>query len=215
VAVNYCGDFKVTYKQTNRILNTPFIRFWTVLLLVGLGLFPFIVNPYFLSLSIFVIISIIGALGLNLLTGLTGQISIGHAAFMAIGGYTSGILSSRLGIPFIFCFLAAGFSASLLGLVVGIPSVRLKGFYLAISTLAFQFIVEFAILIARPLTGGPDGLMCPPVSFLGYAITGGFTFYFLCLVVALLSTAFMLNVRRTKYGRVFMAIRDRDQCFQV
>ena len=141
---------------------------------------------------------------------MTGQISIGHAAFISIGAYTSAILYSKLGMPFLVCFIASGLMASLLGLIVGIPSIRLKGFYLAISTLAFQFIVEFVILVWRGLTGGADGLMTTYPSIFGFEISTGIRYYFLCATVAVLVTLFMLNIQRTKYARIFMAIRDRD-----
>jgi len=184
-------------------------------LFIGVGVFPLIASPALISLSIFTLIAIVGALGLNILTGMCGQFSLGHAAFMAVGAYTSAILSSKLNVPFLAAFIASGSIAALLGLIVGIPSIRLKGFYLAISTLAFQFIVEFVILVWPGFTGGMNGFPAKPPSIFGFEITMGTRYYYLCATVAVMATLFVLNISRSKYRRIFIAIRDRDIAAEV
>ena len=215
MTAKFCGDFKVSYQETNKLLQRPLIKFWVSVLIILICLFPFMASPYLVSIALFTLISTIGALGLNVLIGLTGQISIGHAAFMGIGAYTSVILYTKLGFPFLIGIICSGLMAALLGMIVGIPSIRLKGFYLAIATLAFQFVMEFVLIVWRNLTGGADGLVTTPPSLFGFEINTPIRYYFLCVAVAFLTTLFVLNIKRTNYGRIFMAIRDRDIAAEV
>jgi branched-chain amino acid transport system permease protein len=210
LTVNYCGDFKTSYTETTALLQTPKVKLWTLLLVIGAYSIPFFLSAYTISLGIFIAVACIGAVGINLLIGLTGQISVGHAAFMGIGAYSSAIIYGKLGMPYLFSLISAGFIAAACGMVVGIPSVRLKGFYLAIATLAFQFIVEFVLTVWRSVTGGPDGLATTPPSILGYSFKSELSYYFLCVTVLILGVLVFLNIRRSKYGRIFTAIRDRD-----
>ncbi|MCP4681817.1 MAG: branched-chain amino acid ABC transporter permease, partial [Desulfobacterales bacterium] len=154
-------------------------------------------------------IAIIGALGLNLLIGFTGQISLGHGAFVAIGAYTSALLTGSLNIPFALSLPCSGFMAALLGLIVGIPSLRLKGLYLALGTLAFGFIIEY-ILFHWDLTQGDMGMGVPRISFGEVTIKTERAFFYLIMAIAMLSVVCAKNIARTKIGRCFVAIRDRD-----
>ena len=148
-------------------------------------------------------------LGLNLLIGYTGQISLGHGAFLAIGAYTSGLLTGKLGIPFLLSLPISGLMAALLGMIVGIPSLRLKGLYLALGTLAFAFIVEY-VLFHWDLTQGDMGIAVDRIRLCGFVIKSERQFCYLVMTFAALATICAKNLVRTKTGRNFIAIRDRD-----
>lgn len=186
-----------------------------MILITGLLIFPFVANDYLIYIINLSGIAIIGALGINILTGYTGQVSLGHAAFLAIGAYTSAIVSSRLGISFWLTMPIAGIVAAVSGLIVGVPSLRLKGFYLVITTMAFQFIVEHIIYRWEGLTLGDKGIEVPPVTIGNFAFDSGDRFYFIILFMVILAVIFAKNLTRTKTGRAFIAIRDRDISAEV
>jgi branched-chain amino acid transport system permease protein len=154
-------------------------------------------------------IAAIGAIGLNLLIGYTGQISLGHGAFLAIGAYTAGLLTGKAGLPFLLSLPLSGMAAAALGMIVGIPSLRLKGLYLALGTLAFGFIVEY-ILFHWDLTQGNKGMSVPRASLAGLVISTQTQYYYLIMTCAVLATLISKNLVRTKIGRNLIAIRDRD-----
>jgi branched-chain amino acid transport system permease protein len=179
-------------------------------LAVGLLAFPFLVGDYLLYLANLVGVLAIGALGLNILTGFTGQISLGHAAFMGVGAYVAAILSTRFGLPFWLAVPAGGAGACLAGMVVGVPSLRIKGLYLAIATLAAQVIFEWIFTNWTGVTGGIRGLNVPPARLLGFAFDTDRRVYYLVFAVAAAQTYFASNLFRTRVGRAFIAVRDRD-----
>ena len=138
------GNFKTTYATDMALFPLPITK-WTagaLLILFGL-LVPLVLHEYYLSIFNLIFIAIVGALGLNILVGYTGQISIGHAAFMSVGAYTAANLAVKLGLPFWVTLPAGGLMAAFAGVIVGIPSLRIKGTYLAIATLASQLIIEW------------------------------------------------------------------------
>ena len=139
------GLFHENYRTDERIFQTWFVRAWLIAFLVGCAVFPVFASKYMISTMIEVGIAIIACHGLNLLTGFTGQISLGHAAFMGVGAYTSSILVSQAGVPFSVSLVCAGAMTALIGMIFGIPSLRLRGLYLAMATIAAQFIIEFTI----------------------------------------------------------------------
>jgi branched-chain amino acid transport system permease protein len=206
-----CGIFKTTYESDAALWQTKASWFWLGLLLAALIAFPFVFqgSRYLLYVANSVLIAVIAAVGLNILTGFTGQISLGQGAFMGVGAYASGYLMVHLGLPFIVCVGAAGVITALVGMLFGIPSLRLKGLYLAIATLAAQVILEFVFVRWRDVTGGSQGLMVPPAAIGGLEFDGDFKFYFLALAFAVLGVILAKNIVRTKPGRAFMAIRDR------
>ncbi len=159
--------------------------------------------------------AIIGAVGLNLLTGFTGQISLGHAAFIGVGGYATAILITRVGIPFWFALPAAGLISAAVGLIIGIPSLRVKGLYLVIATLAAQFILEYVFMHWESMTRGIRGINVPPPSLGGFVFDTEKSFYFLTLFLVILGVGFARNLVRTKWGRAFVAIRDRDLAAEI
>jgi len=206
-----CGVFKTTYRDDAAIWQTKVSRFWLALFLTALIAFPFIFqgSRYMLYVVNSVLIAVIATVGLNILTGFTGQISLGHGAFIGVGAYASGYFMIKLGMPFIACTVAAGCVTAIVGMIFGIPSLRLKGLYLAIATLAAQVILEFVFVRWRDVTGGSQGLMVPPATIGGITFNSDFKFYFLALGFTILAVMLAKNIVRTKPGRAFMAIRDR------
>ncbi len=209
------GIFNVSYRQDESVFHSTWQRVWLGFLLVLLLVFPYTAPPFFVSLAVHVGIFIVGCHGINLLTGYTGQISLGHGAFMGVGAYASTILMTRLGLPFWLTIPGAGVITALVGMVFGIPSLRLKGLYLAIATLAAQFIIEFVIRRWDSLTGGVQGLSVPPISILGHGLTSDRQYYYLVLLFVILVTWATKNLVRSRVGRAFVAIRDSDLAAEV
>ncbi len=207
-----CGNFKESYAQEITVFETDFGRFW---LLVGLvllfGVLPFVSSPYFLYVCNMIGIAAISALGLNILIGYTGLISLGHGAFFGVGAYAAAILATRLGLPFWVCVPAAGFVTALTGMVFGIPSGRLKGLYLTIATLAGQFIIEYILVHWESLTQGTMGIVLPEATLFGLVIDGDRPFFYVIFICLVLVTWMTKNIMRTRYGRAFIAIRDNDR----
>src|SRR6266849_5320867 len=166
------GVFKTSYAADMALYPLPIAR-WTILAIIVLFavILPVSLHEYYLSILNLILIAIVGALGLNILVGYTGQISIGHAAFMSVGAYTAANLITRLGAPFWVALPAGGLMAALVGAVVGIPSLRIKGLYLAIATLAAQLIIEWTINHVTWISGGvAASIQVPRPSFLGLTI---------------------------------------------
>jgi branched-chain amino acid transport system permease protein len=169
-----------------------------------------VAGNYWLYMANLVGVAIVAAVGLNILTGFAGQISLGHAAFVGIGAYTAAILTTRLGVPFLLCLPLSGLSAAFFGLIVGGPSMRMKGLYLCIATLAAQVIFEFIFVHWESMTGGIRGINLPAPSVLGVTLDNEFKFYFVTLAVVVICVTAARNIFRTRVGRAFIAIRDRD-----
>ncbi len=205
-----CGDFKDTYVRDEAIFQSLFVKFWLVLFFVFLLIFPFLVNEYVLYIANLIGIAIIGAHGLNLLTGFTGQISLGHAAFVGVGAYTSAILITRAGIPFWWTVPLAGIMSAFAGVIIGIPSLRIKGLYLAIATIAAQFIFEYVFMTWESMTHGIRGINVPDPELFGFQFDTEQKFYFITLFFVIIGTLYARNLIRTRVGRAFIAIRDRD-----
>ena len=209
------GTRNYTYAQDMAILRTK--THWVLLIgfLVLLFAAPRYLGNYWLGVANLIGITLIAATGLNILVGYCGQLSIGHAGFIAVGAYTAAVLTNRLELPFLVGLICAGFTAGLIGLIFGIPSVRVKGFYLAITTIAAQFIIIWVINHWSAVTGGFIGIKVP------YASIGGFVFqseasqFYLIMSIAVLATFFAKNLVRTRVGRAFIAIRDNDLAAQV
>src|SRR5690606_33805099 len=151
-----------------------------------------------------------GAVGLNMLTGTTGLISLGQAGFLAVGAYANGILLADYGMPVWISLPAGGLAAGLISIIVGIPSLRLKGLYLAITTLAFAFIINHVILYAEGLTHGPNGLFVSGAKVFGIDFQRGKALYYLTFGITALVVFAALNIQRSRVGRAWMAIRDHD-----
>lgn len=204
------GDFKETYAADEAVFRSPTARFWLGALAAVLALFPFLAGDYLLYLANLTAIAVIGAVGLNILTGAAGQISLGHAAFIGVGAYAAAILTTRLGLSFWLCLPLSGLIAAACGVIVGAPSMRMKGLYLCIATLAAQMIFEFLFIHWESLTGGIRGINVPPPDFFGLPLNSEHRFYFVSAPLAALAVAAARNLFRTRVGRAFIAIRDRD-----
>lgn len=204
------GDFKESYREDEEIFQSLFVKFWLGVLFVFLLVLPFVAGDYVLYVANLIGFAIIGAVGLNLLTGCTGQISLGHAAFVGVGGYTTAVLMTRFGIPFWLALPASGVVAALVGLVIGIPSLRVKGLYLCIATLAAQFILEWVFVHWESVTNGIRGINLPPPRIGDFAFDTEQRFYFITLIIVVIGVGFARNLLRTKWGRAFFAVRDRD-----
>lgn len=210
-----CGDLKASYLEDEKIFQSVFVKVWLCVLAVVLLVFPFFANAYLLYVANLIGFAVIGAVGLNLLTGFTGQISLGHAAFMGVGGYATAILVTSVGIPFWFALPIAGLVSAGVGLVIGIPSLRVKGLYLVIATLAAQFILEYVFVHWESMTRGIRGINVPPPQLGGFVFDTEKSFYYVTLVVAVLGVGIARNIVRTKWGRAFVAIRDRDLAAEI
>ncbi|MFD2378033.1 branched-chain amino acid ABC transporter permease [Ottowia pentelensis] len=201
--------FKTSYEQDIRLTKHGGHVFWYGLLLLGLLAAPWLLPEYWLAQLTFILIYGIAGLGLMLLSGYTGQISLGHAAFLGVGAYTQAVLANA-GWPFPLAMVGAAVLAAAVGVVVGLPALRVKGIYLAIATLAFGFIVEEGFARWESVTGGNAGLSVQAPSFFGWTIESTHGFYALCLVTAVLATLGIVNLLRAPTGRAFVAIRDSE-----
>ena len=176
---------------------------------------PLFGNSYHLHMACLFGIIVISAMGLNLLTGYAGLISLGHAAFMGVGAYGVAWFSSRLGLPFYLCLPLAGLLAAGAGMVTGLPSLRIKGLYLAIATLAAQFILGFVFNEWEAVTGGRGGTNVTPAQVGGLLLSTEREMYYPIAAVAVASLLAARNLFRTRVGRAFMAMRDRDSAAEV
>ena len=158
---------KTSYYEDIRLFKYKSTFFWYLALVILFLLMPLILNDYFVSQLSFICMYSIASVGLMLLTGYTGQVSMGHAAFFGIGAYASAILTTH-GLPFLVALPCAGLIAGLVGIVIGLPALRLAGLYLAIATMAFGFIIEEIMVRWEKLTNGNMGMMVDPPSSGGY-----------------------------------------------
>jgi branched-chain amino acid transport system permease protein len=200
---------KTSYRDDLRLFKDRASLGWYLLLFAVLLLLPFAFGEYVLSQATFVFINGMVAMGMVLLVGYTGQISLGHAAFFAVGAYTASVLETR-GLPFIPALLAAGALSAVIGVVVGLPALRMKGIYLAMATLAFAFIVEEVIVRWSSVTKGNRGLTVPDPTVFGYKLGSAVQIYYLCGIVFWLVALLIVNVLRSRTGRALAALRDSD-----
>ncbi len=210
-----CGVFHTTYESDMGLRRKPVERLRLGLLIAALIAFPFFASPYWLSIGNQVAIATIGAIGLNILVGYTGQISLGQGAFMAVGAYTAGLLTLRLGLPWGVSIGLACLVTAAVGTFFGLPSLRLKGLYLAIATLAAQEIVEWVVTHWTALTGGTEALVLPAPRLFGVRLNTDFNFYWVAVVLAGGTALFTANLIRSRVGRAFVAVRDQDVAASV
>ena len=209
-----CGTRNYDYARDMAILRTK--THWALFigLLAIVFTAPLYLGNYWLGVCNLIGITIISITGLNILTGYCGQLSIGHAGFMAVGAYTTGILAGKLGMPFLAALICSGFSAGLIGLIFGLPSVRVKGFYLAITTIAAQFIIIW-VINHWSLTGGFVGLSVPYASILGFKFKSEGSQFYLIMIITAICILFAKNLARSRVGRAFIAVRDNDLAAEV
>ena len=211
------GVFKTTYTADMALYPLPIAK-WTVavLALIFVVIVPLSVHEYYLSILNLIFIAVVGALGLNILVGYTGQISIGHGAFMSVGAYTAANLAVRLGLPFWLTLPAGGLMAALIGVVVGMPSLRIKGLYLAIATLAGQLIIEWTINHVPAISGGVQAsIQVPRPVFFGTVLKTQTQLYLFLMGFVVLAIVGTSNLVRSRIGRAFIAIRDQDIAAEI
>jgi branched-chain amino acid transport system permease protein len=191
---------------------------WTV---VFFGVFFFVIVPltfsdYLLTNLNLIGIAIVGALGLNILLGYTGQISIGHAAFMSVGAYTAANFAVHFNLPFWITLPMGGLMSAFIGIIVGFPSLRIKGLYLAIATLAAQFIIEWVINHVPAISGGfQASIEVPKPEIFGIVLDTQGKLYFFIFAVVVIAIVATLNLVRSRIGRAFIAIRDQDVAAEI
>ncbi|SDF98315.1 amino acid/amide ABC transporter membrane protein 2, HAAT family [Limimonas halophila] len=203
-----CGEFRTTYRQDTRIFPTAMSRNFAVLGVILAAACPLVLTPYYLNLLIQIGYFGVAALGLNLLVGFSGQISLGHAAFFGFGAFTSAYLSTHTGIPVILCIPLAGLITTAVGMIVGIPAGRIKGLYLAIATLAAQFIIEDFFSRAEWFTGGSAGSFAEPVALFGMTFDTDRSYFYIVLGFVLVMFLLASNLVRSRDGRALIAVRD-------
>lgn len=201
--------FKTDYDQDIRLAKHSGHVFWYSTLGVLLVLAPWLIDEYWLAQLSFILIYAIVGLGLMVLAGFTGLFSLGHAAFLGVGAYTQAILVNA-GVPFTLAILGAASLSALVGVVVAMPALRVKGIYLGMATLALGFILEEVFARWEHMTGGNSGLFVNAPEFLGSTVDTAGGFYFICLGITVLATLGVLNLLRSPTGRAFVAIRDSE-----
>jgi len=208
-------DLKRSFREDLTVFEGPWSRALAALFVaatLGWGLFG--AGEFALFVLTNLTLFVIAALGLNLLIGYTGQISLGHAAFLAIGAYTHVILYTQ-GAPFVVTVLAGALVAGVCGFVVGIPALRLEGPYLAIATLGFQVAVDQILGRWDSVTGGRMGLGVPAPDLFGLSLGEVRRYFTLCFAVSVLVVLGVYNLTRSRVGRAFVAIRDNDIAAQA
>ena len=202
------GDFRTTYAADTVIFPTVAGRCSAIAAVVLLCFAPLALSQYWLSILIQIGYLAIAALGLNILVGFTGQISIGHAAFFGFGAFTSACLSAKVSVPVFFSIPLSGVITAIVGLVFGLPATRLKGLYLAIATLAAQYILLDFFSRAEWFTGGTVPAIAEPFRIFGLTLRGDRQYFYVVLVYLVLSYVLTTNLMRTRDGRALVAVRD-------
>lgn len=203
-----CGDFRTSYRADTTLFATRSERTLVVVGLALLCMAPLLFGRYGLNQFIQIGCMAIAALGLNLLTGYTGQISLGHAAFFGVGAFASTYISNRFGVPPALSIPLGGLVATMFGMVFGVPAARIKGLYLAIATLAAQYILEDFFARATWFTGGVAGAHAAPVSLFGFVLNNESRYFYFVLAWVVVLFLYASNLARSRTGRAFVAVRD-------
>jgi len=205
-----CGIFNTSYKQEIAVFRTKTHWVLFVLFSIFVFTFPLYGSGYIMTIAPIIAITIVAVQGLNLLTGYCGQLSVGHSGFMGVGAYCFVLMSNNyhLSVPVgLFC---SGLVAGMVGIIVGLPALRIKGFYLAMVTLAAQLVFGWIFLNWRGVTGGSEGLFLDSVEMFGLSFSSPVSKYYLVMSVAFVMVYFAKNLARSMVGRAFVAIRDND-----
>ncbi len=204
------GYFRTDYAEDLALLGTRLERVSASLFIIALLAFPLVASPFQLDLACQVFLASVGSLSLMLLTGYAGQISLGHAGLMAAGAFTVGILFRETNAPFWISLPAAALVGGVLGIVFGLPSLRLRGLYLAVSTLALHFVVVYLGGEYETRRGFSTGIVIDPPKLGGVPITDGRAWYFILLIAAAATLLLCLNLLRARTGRAWRAIRTHE-----
>lgn len=202
-------DMKRDYYEDIELFSSASVTAASLLLFAVLIAVPFVIGEYGLYVLNLIAINAIVAIGLNILVGYTGQISLGHAGFFAIGAYSCVLLMVKAGLPFVIALPAAGFLSAFFGFIVGLPSLRLEGPYLAIATLGFGMAVT-QLIGHSEFTGGHMGIQAPPMALGGFVADTGPEQYAVIMTITVVLTIAALKLLKTRVGRAFVAIRDSE-----
>ncbi len=209
------GVFHTNYERDLRVRHTSAERVRLLLMVAVVVAAPFVLEDYWLENVNRAGIAIVAAVGLNILTGYTGLISLGTGAFLGVGGYTTGRLVADAGLPHGVAWVAAFVLGAAVGAFFGLPALRLKGLYLAIATLAAQYTLLYMFRSVDFINGKHDSIVVKKPDFLGLDFKSDFVWYWLIMAVAILVVLGGINLFRTGLGRAFIAIRDQDIAAEV
>jgi branched-chain amino acid transport system permease protein len=204
------GLYSRSYRQDLSLWRTNGARLRLALAIAVIVALPYVIAPYWLTVACQAGIAVIAALGLNILTGYTGQISLATGGFLAVGAYTSANLHQRAGIPVPLSVLCAVVVTAIVGCLLALPALRLRGLYLAIATLAAQEIIIFGTRNWEFVTGGTDAISLPRLELFGVIFRTDAQWYWIIVVLAAVAVLAARNLVRTGVGRSFMAIRDQE-----
>jgi branched-chain amino acid transport system permease protein len=205
------GIFPTSYRSDRRIIRTRWQVLALVLFMALLLLAPYLVSGRIIAILNMMMISAVIAVGLQICTGYAGQINLGQAAFMGVGAYTASILASKTGLTFLLTIPLAGLSAALFGFLFGLTAARIKGFYLALTTIAAQFLFHFAVLnLPSTWMGGSNGITVPPAELFGLRLVGETAQFYMNFAVTAIMVAGAFGIVRSRFGRAFVAVRDDD-----
>ncbi len=202
-------DMKRNYYEDVQFFRSGVSLFWFIVLIAFLALFPFLFKNYYVYVANYMAINVIVAIGLNILVGYTGQISLGHSGFFAIGAYGTLVLMSKVGLPFVIALPAAALATALFGFLIGLPALRLEGPYLSIATLGFGLTIT-RVIGRIEFFGGRQGLHAPELAIGPWHLNTDRDFYYLLITLTVILTVAARNIIKTKVGRAFVAIRDAD-----
>ncbi len=190
-------------------------KIWLFIVIIFTAALPVISNSYVVYVSNTAGIAIIVCIGLNILTALSGQISIGHSAFLAVGAYASTILTAKIGLPFLPALVCSGIITAVVGFIVAIPCMRLKDLYLAIATMGFAFIINETILYWRDLTNGADGMFAPRAAIGPLVFDSDIKIYYLIYAVVIVLVYFAYNITVSRTGRALMSLKESEEAAQA
>lgn len=202
-------DYDTSYRDARRLLRYPSQWLAYGLLAVVLMVAPWLLPSYYVGELNYLFILSIASLGLMVLSGYTGQVSLGHSAFVAVGAYAHAWLLAQ-GVPFAASLLLAATISGLVGLALGLPAIRVSGLYLAMVTLAFAILIEHVIGRWKSVTGGYSGMPVDPPVVFGADLSGLTPFYYLCLTVLVVVLLMLVNLMRGRTGRAFVGVRDSE-----
>jgi branched-chain amino acid transport system permease protein len=204
------GYFRTSYGQDLSLIQTRLERRWLSVQLIVLLAFPWVASSFLIDLASQVFLAAVGALALMLLTGFAGQVSLGHAGLLAAGAFTAGILFKELAAPFWVTIPAAACVGAMLGVVFGLPSLRLRGLYLAVSTLALYFLVAYVGGEYEAKRGFSTGIVIDPPTVAGKAVSDPRAWYYILLLAAAATLLLCLNLLRARSGRAWAAVRANE-----
>jgi branched-chain amino acid transport system permease protein len=205
------GVFATSFTQDQALVRTRRQAVTLVLFVLAMFSLPFVADARAVAVMTSMLITAVVVIGLQINTGLAGQINMGQAAFMGVGAYATALLATKGGLPFWLALPAGGVCAALFGLVFGLAAVRIKGFYLALTTIAAQILFHFMVLnMPAAWLGGSNGITVEAARLFGLVLDTDTGVYYLCLVVACIMIAGAYGVARSRHGRIFAAVRDDD-----